>query len=110
MNMTKTIKELAQDALDVQNACNLCGVAQSFARAMVDLGKYTNGTTERNRHPIAILWADKIANLTGTQEFGNDRVMEAYDSCYAIVNAPDAPVPSAMDIGLGGGSVRDARD
>lgn len=65
--MSKTIKELAQEAINVQDACNLCGVAQAFARAMVDLGEHTSGTDERNNHPIARVWADKIAHLAGTQ-------------------------------------------
>ena len=82
--MSKTLKQLAQEALDVQNACNLCGVAQAFARVMIDLGEHTNGTVERNKHPVAILWADKIAHLTGTQELGNDKVTKAYDACYVL--------------------------
>lgn len=57
---TKTIQQLAQDALDVQNACNLCGVAQSFARAMIDLGEFCNGTKERNEHGCK-----KLAYLSG---------------------------------------------
>ena len=79
--MSKTLKELAQEALNVQNACNLCGVAQAFARVMIDLGEHTKGTDERNKHPIAILWADKIAHLTGTQQMGLLDVMRAYDVC-----------------------------
>jgi len=79
--MSKTLKELAVEALAVQDACNLCGVAQSFARAMIDLGEHTKGTDERNTHPISILWADKIAHLTGTQQMGLIEVMRAYDVC-----------------------------
>jgi hypothetical protein len=79
--MSKTLKELAQEALNVQNACNLCGVAQAFARVMIDLGEHTKGTDERNTHPVAILWADKIAHLTGTQQMGLLDVMRAYDVC-----------------------------
>jgi hypothetical protein len=79
--MSKTLKQLAQDALNVQNACNLCGVAQAFAQVMIDLGEHTKGTDERNTHPVAILWADKIAHLTGTQQMGLLDVMRAYDVC-----------------------------
>jgi hypothetical protein len=82
--MSKTIKQLAQEALDVQNACNLCGVVQSFARAMIDLGEHTKGTDERNTHPISVLWADKVAHLTGTQSFGNDVVTKAYSICHDL--------------------------
>lgn len=81
----RTLKQLAQEALDVQDACNLCGVAQSFARAMIDLGEHTRGTDERNMHPISVLWADKIAHLTGTQCLGCNVVLKAYDAVRDIV-------------------------
>jgi hypothetical protein len=81
---TKTISQLAQDALDVQNACNLSGVVHGFSRAMSDLCQLVSGTDARNNHPICILWADKIAHLTGTQELGSSVVMRAYDVCYDL--------------------------
>ena len=64
----KTLKQLAQEALDVQNACNLSGVAHSFARAMTDLADHGIHGDARNTHPISVLWADKIAHLTRTQD------------------------------------------
>jgi hypothetical protein len=84
--MSKTLKQLAQEALDVQNACNLSGVVHGFSRAMSDLCALVPNTGERNTHPIAILWADKIAHLTGTQDIGNDKVMKAYSYCHDLVN------------------------
>lgn len=84
--MPRDLSVLAREALDVQDACNLCGVAQSFARAMIDLGAYCGGTDERNHHPIAILWADKIAHLTGTQSFGAP-IGPAYDAVRAMAGA-----------------------
>jgi hypothetical protein len=83
--MSKTIEQLAQEALDVQSACNLCGVVQSFARAMVDLGEHVKGTDARNSHPISVLWADKVAHLAGIQDIGNDATMKAYGAAYDIV-------------------------
>ena len=72
--MSKSLKELAQDALRVQDACNLSGVAHGFARTMSALNDIEGlgGTDARNNHPIARVWADKIAHLTGTQTFGDD--------------------------------------
>jgi hypothetical protein len=64
--MAKSLKELAADSLAVQDACNLCGVAQSFALAMVDLGEYTKGTDGRNTHPITKMWVAKLAALSHT--------------------------------------------
>ena len=82
--MSKTIKQLAQEALDVQNACNLCGVVQSFARAMIDLGEHVKGTDARNAHPITVLWADKVAHLAGIQDIGNDSTMKAYNVVHDL--------------------------
>jgi len=61
--MSRTLKELAQEAIDVQNACNACGVVQAFARMMIDLGPHTNGTSERNKHPIVVAYLSKLADL-----------------------------------------------
>lgn len=83
----RTIPELCKEALDVQNACNLCGVAQGFARAMIDLSPHCKtGTTERNNHPVARLWIDKMTSLAGIQSFGDkatDKTLsDAYDYCF----------------------------
>jgi hypothetical protein len=62
-----TLKKLAQDAMMIQDACNGSGVAQGFARAMLALGEHTNGTAERNRHPVVQLWIAKLADLAGME-------------------------------------------
>jgi len=63
-----TMKEAAQMALDVQDACNLSGVVHSFSRVMSFLSDEANrtgkGTDWKNTHPIAVLFADKIADLS----------------------------------------------
>lgn len=89
--MARTLKELAKEVLAVQDACNLSGVALSFGRAMVDLGEHTNGTDERNKHPISVLWADKIAHLTGTQEIGNSVAMAAYPVVQKLAEPYEEP-------------------
>lgn len=80
---SKSLQQLATEAIAVQDACNLCGVAQAFAKVMKDLIRHTGGTAEANAHPIAKLWADKIAHLTGTQ-YGGGGMSEAYDACYKL--------------------------
>ena len=82
MDTNKELKIAAQDAIAVQNACNLSGVVHAFARAMSAIRESTNGTEEANRHPVAVLFADKIMDLVGRpdfQEFGN-----AYSECEAL--------------------------
>lgn len=65
----KTIKELAKEAIAVQDACNLSGVVHSFSRTMTDLREIARAegwesTDKLNQHPISVLYADKIASLT----------------------------------------------
>ncbi len=69
-----TIKEAAQAALDVQDACNLSGVILKFSEVCQALWDEANesttgrrGTNWVNTHPISILFADKIAHLVGTK-------------------------------------------
>lgn len=66
---TRTMRDLANDAIRVQDACNLSGVVHGFSSAitrlralMRELGR--ESTEEINTHPICVLWADKIADLT----------------------------------------------
>jgi hypothetical protein len=83
----RTWKELAEQALAVQDACNLSGVVISFAtiikevRARLEEEKQ-GGTDNVNTHPVCVLFADKIAHLTGTQSLGNDVVSAAYTWAY----------------------------
>ena len=78
---TRPLKELAREALAVQDACNLSGVVHGFSRAMTDLRANSPelGTDALNHHPIAVLWADKVAHLTGTQaQWPSGAVTDAY--------------------------------
>jgi hypothetical protein len=95
--MSKTIKALAQEALDVQNACNLCGVAQSFARAMRDLGDHTKGTDERNQHPITRVWLDKMNQLAGIQEYTTE-MTKAYSVVHDLAQSVESIPAAVLDV------------
>ena len=82
----KTLTELYQEALDVQNASNLPGVAQSFARAMLDLGDHVKGTDERNTHTITVLWLDKMNSLARIQ-FDDGKIHAAYAMAFGMTEA-----------------------
>ena len=78
-------KEHYRSALAAQDACNLSGIVHSFANILTDLqveaAEQGEGTEWVNNHPISILFADKIADLTcgGTRQI---RVyMQAYNNC-----------------------------
>jgi hypothetical protein len=53
-----------QEALWIQDACNLSGVVHSFSTIM---SKIEGDTVTRNKHPIAVLFSSKIASLTGSE-------------------------------------------
>ena len=65
-----SLRHLAQESLDVQNACNLVAVVASFARALRDLRNALREAGEPcdskaiEQHPITIMWSNKIASLT----------------------------------------------
>lgn len=69
----RTMKDLAKEALDVQDACNLSGVVHSFSRVMTELREvmrsegYAISTDAINRHYVAVLFSNKIASLTGSE-------------------------------------------
>jgi hypothetical protein len=83
----------ARDALLVQGACNLSGVVFAYARVMDFLCELSNrpgseikGTDDRNGHPLARLFADKCASLSGSAR----HVIDAYAWAEEIGGKGDA--------------------
>lgn len=67
--LVRTWKQLADDALSVQYASNLSGVAISFARVIREVrarlrSEGKTNTDDINCHPICVLWTDKMKSLT----------------------------------------------
>ncbi len=95
----RTIVQLAREAMDVQNACNLSGVVHSYSRtltrlrALLESGEGRrdgDGCGQLNTHPIAQVWADKIASLTRTQTLGNDATLVAFRWTIDLIVAESA--------------------
>lgn len=80
----KTLKELAKDALAVQDACNLSGVVHGFARCMSDMVEMHLDTDQRNTHPITLLWIDKLCHLSGYKQDYGEKVMSAYSAVHRL--------------------------
>ena len=75
----KSLYQLAKDAHDVQDACNLIAVVTSYAEALRALRDRLNlGSSDLANHPISRAWADKIASLTGIQAIGMDEACSAH--------------------------------
>lgn len=81
----ETLQKHAKTALQIQDACNLSGVVHEFSRVMSFLCDRGLCTDDRNKHPIAVLFADKIAHLTGTQCFCQSNAA-AYDAVYKLAD------------------------
>jgi hypothetical protein len=84
-----TIKEAAKEALAVQNASNLSGVVRTFRDCLDTLWDEAHatgkGTAFVNQHPIAVLFADKIADLSGAKAYGLGTVYSrSYDECRRL--------------------------
>lgn len=83
----RTLQQLAQEALDVQDACNLSGVVHGWHRAMEDLCELlraSGGTAERNTHPINQLWASKCHDLARMGMSDMDTYGKALEACYEL--------------------------
>ncbi len=79
----RTLKELAQEAIDVQNACNILGISQSFAEAMVDLRKvHPNSSSDSlATNAITVMWAYKISLMACLGGGDTDTFTDAYRAC-----------------------------
>lgn len=81
----RTMKEMCQEALDVQNAYNLSGVIHAWSRLFPDLRAQVERlldrdfTTEKlNQHPVCILFSSKVADLTHSERDGG-QFRDAYE-------------------------------
>lgn len=62
---TKSLQQLAADAIAVQDACNMGGVSNSFAAAIRDLNRHCDHQTLAVRqHVITKLWIFKLCDLS----------------------------------------------
>lgn len=93
----RSVKELAQEALEIQNACNPLGLSKGYARALQELrwaleveGK-PNDTDAISFHAINRLWLDKLCDLARyNRSGGSDNMMEfiaAYDEVCRLAGA-----------------------
>lgn len=92
----KTMKELAQEAIDCQNASNLSGLVHAFSRSITDLRAHLEkefgdkfSTNMVNEHPISVMFSTQIAFLTRTSGSGCENAnlyRKAYEWCLAEVS------------------------
>ena len=70
----EVLKNLANEAMQAQDACNLCALSQSFAKAMKALVEHpqSTGTDWVNQHPITKLWLSKFEHLAKLEQGPNN--------------------------------------
>lgn len=85
-----TIKEAAQQALGIQDACNLSGVAFAFGRVMqviCDNCPPNAGTEWRNTHPVVTMFLLKMSELNGCGSTLHESYERAENECKVLANA-----------------------
>lgn len=95
MTDTRSLQELAAECLQVQDACNLSGVVHGWSRSIRRLREVLGnpGTDELNKHPINVLWADKVAHLTNAEN--GSRVTDAYHEVLGLSEGKLPEIPPA---------------
>jgi len=94
--MNEKMKRLAQQAIVLQDACNLSGVLYTWGSDEVrdaiweDVRAMGGGTTMFNNHPLNILFASKVASLTSC-ELGLE-FSKAYAWAQSILKEPSTEV------------------
>ncbi len=78
-------QKYAQTALDVMDASNSCGVAQTLVAVMKVLSQWDNpvGTEMVNQHPIVLMFLDKLLQLARVDHLG-DAGWAAMETCQKI--------------------------
>ena len=87
MNDTRTMRELAHEALDIQHAINLPALAHSFGRSAMrlkEIAREEGWENSINQHPVCILFSSRIAELTGSESSHEFAV--AWDWCTSFTS------------------------
>ena len=96
----RTWTQLAQEAIDIQNACNIRGVSKSFATVVDEVADLIAVDAKANPisfnrhenvqlHPVVRMWASKIHDMTHMGLSDLDAFHEAYEWCKNKVTAAD---------------------
>ena len=98
MEDNRSMQQLAREVLSIQEASNLLGVANGFARAMTRLFQLTRSHEKTRAHPITWMWVNKIADMMslGTHDL-DDFGKYGTISRVVLVLAEGKPVPEGWE-------------
>jgi hypothetical protein len=78
-------RDIYADALTVQNAVNLSGVVKAWADVMEEIWREARekgkGTDYVNTHPVNVLFASKVADLTRLGSLDSQVLNSAFAAC-----------------------------
>ncbi len=85
-SQSRALQQLAHEALEIQDECSLCDVAQSFAQLCVELKNWPHQTGDfrQKRDAIVKLWISKIEHLTGLDQ---SMTQADYDNVYELARS-----------------------
>lgn len=89
--------EAAQEALAVQNACNLSGVLFALERRTQEICDHKNnqGTDWKNHHPVLVLFLAQYAFLCTGDSIDHKAWLAAHDLCQEVVDAGELLIADA---------------
>lgn len=84
--LKRELRDLAKEALQVQDSVNMSGLVHSWSRSITDLRRLLQnaGTLQINTHPINTLWLYKLCQLNGLVAEPNELVLEAWNEVTKI--------------------------
>ena len=88
--MSRTLAQLAKEAIEIQDACNLSGLVHGWHRSIIELreelGKQGIFDTDKiNQHPINVMWVSKLADLAH-YDGSMTKFSFAYDACQELAD------------------------
>lgn len=80
----RTLAQLAEEAIAIQDACNLSGVVHSLDRTITDLRAIARAegwenTPTLNNHPIVVMYVNKLSSLCNADH--DATFAHAYEWC-----------------------------
>ena len=98
-----SLQKAADDAIFVQQACNLGGVANAFQKAVMSVWEEAHrigkGTDWVNRHPIIRLFLEQMAwlNCVSITDRNTKRdYFKCYDICEKIAKGEEVEIPEVL--------------
>jgi hypothetical protein len=86
-----TVQQAAQQAIDVQDACNLSGVLNTFHTIVTDVlrpeaERLNKGSGWVATHPICTMFICKLECLNGDDNSLSKRNWQAFEECKQIAS------------------------